>query len=147
MELVISFPKQPKIVPINPDLGDTLSIDTRRNSLFSHSRTGRLFSRISSVSKDLCVDIGELPKFLNISLEGSSGFNKKRKLHWISGEHSPKDVEEKYRTFLSKLVICETCGQPELERRKNVLVCRGDGSSFSLKPLDLNDRFLKFLTR
>lgn len=148
MELVISSPKQPKTVPINPDFGDDPFYRYKTKQLVLSFKNGKtFFENLESVSKDLCVDIKELPKFLSISLGGSSGFDKKRKLYWISGERNPREVEEKYRIFLFKLVICETCGQPELERRKNVLVCRGDGSSFSLESLDLDYRFLKFLTR
>lgn len=148
MELVVVFPKEPKIVPINPDFGDDPFYRYKTRQLSVSFKSGKtFFENLGKVSKDLCVPPEEIPKFLSISLGGRTGFDKKRKLFWVSGEQSPKDIEEKYKIYLFKLVICGMCGQPELERRKNTLVCRGDGSSYPISSLELNERFLKFLTK
>ncbi|AEA07167.1 hypothetical protein LAU_0316 [Lausannevirus] len=43
MELVISFPKQPKIVPINPDLGDDPFYRYKTKQLVLSFKNGKTF--------------------------------------------------------------------------------------------------------
>ncbi|AMQ10869.1 eukaryotic translation initiation factor 5 [Brazilian marseillevirus] len=148
MGLVTAFPKQPKTIPINPDFGDDPFYRYKTKQLLLSFKNGKtFFENLEVVSKDLCVEQPEIPKFLSVSLGGSTGFDKKRKLFWLSGEQTLAVIEEKYRKYLFGLVICEMCCQPELQREKKHVICRGCGDSRSFRSLGLDEKFLKFLTR
>nr|WNL49774.1 eIF5 domain containing protein [Marseillevirus sp.] len=148
MELVTTFPRQAKTVPINPDFGDDPFYRYKTKQLVLSFKNGKtFFENLEVVSKDLCVSAAEIPKFLSLSLGGSTGFDKKRKLFWMSGERSVEDVEKKYRHYLFSVVICEMCGQPELQRQKKCLVCKGCGDSRKFCSLDVDERFLIFLQK
>nr|WRK65222.1 translation initiation factor 5 [Marseillevirus futianmevirus] len=148
MELVTTFPRQAKTVPINPDFGDDPFYRYKTKQLVLSFKNGKtFFENLDVVSKDMCVNIQEIPKFLSLSLGGSTGFDKSRKLFWVSGERSVEEVEKKYREYLFAVVICEMCGQPELQRQKRCLVCKGCGDSRKIRSLDVDERFLIFLQK
>jgi len=100
------------------------------------------------LEKDLKIPSEYIVAFIGYSSHNKFGYDEKRKLHYIAGNISVKEISDYMGMMIDNLVLCQKCGLPELVIKIELKSLWGSCKSCGMKyRLPLNEKFEKFVFR